>query len=318
MASSIKLVLLSALAVLLLLPSSGDSVITTKGYVTDHGGPLLKGDVNLAILWYGNVGRIQQSVILKFIGSLSKCNPNLDPQVSTWWNMVESYQSAGKRRHEGEGDLKKDAPPTPIRVRIVNQTADRSYSFGKTITPHLIPDLVKKATEGASPSTVAVILTARDVSVKTLCTGKCSEHGSVGKGLSSQLYVMVGNPMDECPQDCAWPFYKSVLRPVTFSMVPPNGDVAADAMVISLAQALAGLVTNPYHNGYFLQGYRHQIEAATACPNMFGSGAFPGYTGKMRFDPRTGGCFNAHGPAGEKFLLPALWDPATSSCWTLI
>ncbi|XP_010276870.1 PREDICTED: protein EXORDIUM-like 2 [Nelumbo nucifera] len=317
MASSTKLVLISTLAVLLLLPSPGYSVFITKGPVTHHGGPLLKGDVNLAILWYGNVGRVQQSVIRKFIGSLSKCNPNLEPQVSTWWNMVESYQSAGRRQHEGEADLKKPSP-APIRVRIVNQAVDRSYSLGKTITPDLIPGLVKKATEGASPSTVAVIFTARDVSVQTLCTGKCSDHGSVGKGRSSQLYVMVGNPMDECPQDCAWPFYKSVQRPITFPMVPPNGDVGADAMVISFAQALAGLVTNPYHNGYFLQGYRHQIEAATACPTMFGSGSFPGYTGKMRVDPKTGGCFNAHGPAGEKFLLPALWDPAASSCWTLI
>ncbi|KAL0008405.1 hypothetical protein SO802_009907 [Lithocarpus litseifolius] len=83
---------------------------------------------------------------------------------------------------------------------------------------------------------------------------------------------------------------------------------------------LASTVTNPFKTGFYQPGRRSDvlIEATTACPGIFGSGALPGYTGKVRVDPITGGGFNAHGYKGRKFMLPAIWNPKTSSCWTLL
>ncbi|BBG95772.1 EXORDIUM like 2 [Prunus dulcis] len=50
----------------------------------------------------------------------------------------------------------------------------------------------------------------------------------------------------------------------TAPLVPPNGDVGVDGMVISLAMVLAGVVTNPFENGYF-QGTRDApLEAVSA------------------------------------------------------
>ena len=135
-------------------------------------------------------------------------------------------------------------------------------------------------------------------------------------GPSNQLYMIVGNPETECPGSCAWPFHRPDYGPQGVTLQPPNGNVGADSMVISFASALAGLVTNPYNDGFYDGPESDPKEASTICHGIFGSGAFPGYTGKVRVNPSNGGCFNAHGLKGKKFLLPALWDPKTSSCWT--
>ncbi len=130
---------------------------------------------------------------------------------------------------------------------------------------------------------------------------------------------MVGNPESECPGACAWPFHKSNHGPQGVTLQPPNGNIGADSMVVHFASGLAGAVTNPFKTGFFQLGTKNDhelVEAATACPNIFGSGALPGYTGKVRVDPANGGAFNTHGYKGMQFLVPAIWNPRTSSCWT--
>lgn len=127
---------------------------------------------------------------------------------------------------------------------------------------------------------------------------------------------MVGNPETECPEACAWPFTAASAQGV--KLQPPSGNIGADAMVIHFASALAHTVTNPYNTAFYSGTEAKPNEIASACQKMFGSGAFKGYTGKVRVDPKTGGCFNAHGNKGKKFLLPALWNPETKSCWTIV
>ncbi|XP_010247385.1 PREDICTED: protein EXORDIUM-like 2 [Nelumbo nucifera] len=310
--AKLAVVFLATLAILSLLPAQGSSgsLVVRNPVLTHHNGPLLKGNLSLAILWYGNFGRSHKSVIRKFIRSLNNDGTGLQPRVSTWWRMVESYQGAvlaGRRR----------ASPPPIRVRVAKQTSDKTYSSGNILTQDIIPGLVKQAT-GGSRSLIAAIFTAKDVSVQGLCTGKCSLHGVVTTGQSQQLYMVVGNPVLECPYDCAWPFHKPKKGAVKSKVLkPPSGKVGADAMVVSLASALAGMVTNPYNTGFFQGHGRNQIEAVTACSKVFGTGAHPGYTGKVAIDGATGRAFNAHGWRA-KFLLPGLWNPKTSSCWTLM
>jgi hypothetical protein len=89
-----------------------------------------------------------------------------------------------------------------------------------------------------------------------------------------------------------------------------------DGVVITLAALLAGTVTNPYGDGYY-QGDLG-MEAMTACTSIFGSGAYPGYLGTLLKDPATGVSYNAVGLGWRKYLLPALWDPTTSKCRTLV
>lgn len=228
--------------------------------------------------------------------------------VSSWWNVVESYQSFVVGRGHGRRS------PPKIHVRVTNVMTDTSYSIGKIMTLEFIKILVEKATAGR-PNTLAVIVTDRQVTVQEMCTGKCVQHGALGR----QAYVLVGNPETECPGACAWPFHRAEEGPQGVVLQPPSGNVGADAMIVLLASGLADAVTNPFNNGFFAMGsHRHagKVGAGTVCQGIFGSGAFPGYTGKIRVDPRSGGAFNTHGIRGKKFLLPALWNPATSSCWT--
>ncbi|KEH28806.1 phosphate-responsive 1 family protein [Medicago truncatula] len=57
------------------------------------------------------------------------------------------------------------------------------------------------------------------------------------------------------------------------------------------------------------------LEAASVCPGVYGKGAYPGYAGDLLVDSTTGASFNAH---GRKYLLPALYDPSTLFCSTLV
>ncbi|KAK4765532.1 hypothetical protein SAY86_026622 [Trapa natans] len=272
---------------------------------THHGGSILTGNINLALLWYGSFGRGHKTIIRSFINSLNyNAGANLEPQVSSWWRVVESYQSFAS-----PGGAQGTAPP--IKVKVARQVTDKNYSIGKVLTVDFIKPLVEKAVAD-DPNSIAVIFSGREASVQGLCMGKCAIHGAFG----TQPYIVVSDPQIMCPGACAWPFHKSDYGPRGVILQPPNGSVGADAMVVALASGLAEMVTNPFNDGFFSGIPTMQTQIADACPNMFGSGALPGYTGKVRIDPLTGGGFNAHGAKGKKFLLPAIWDPKTSSCYT--
>lgn len=140
---------------------------------------------------------------------------------------------------------------------------------------------------------------------------------------------MVSNPEVQCPGECAWPFHMAEKGPHGMTYQPPSGELGADALVIQLATGLADLVANPASTEYLFKSelpynnadVNHSsstyiLDPATLCTRVFGSGAFPGFTGKIRIDPVTGGAFNSHGINHLKFLIPSVWDPKTKSCWT--
>nr|CAD1826336.1 unnamed protein product [Ananas comosus var. bracteatus] len=139
----------------------------------------------------------------------------------------------------------------------------------------------------------------------------------LGPGLRRRLRVgrERGGPV---PGQCAWPFHRPIYGPQTPPLVAPNGDVGVDGMVINLASMIAGAVTNPFGDGFFQGPKEAPLEAATACAGVYGKGAYPGYAGDLLVDPTTGASYNANGAHGRKYLVPALFDPSTSSCSTLV
>uniref|UniRef100_A0A2N9IKP2 Uncharacterized protein n=1 Tax=Fagus sylvatica TaxID=28930 RepID=A0A2N9IKP2_FAGSY len=128
------------------------------------------------------------------------------------------------------------------------------------------------------PSTLVLSL------VDGFCMSKCGTHGS-SKGASIQgksnkfAYIWVGNSETQCPGQCAWPFHQPIYGPQSPPLVAPNNDVGLDGMVINLASLLAGTTTNPFGNGYFQGPKDAPLEAASACPGVYGKGAYPGYAG---------------------------------------
>ncbi|XP_021900562.1 protein EXORDIUM-like 2 [Carica papaya] len=265
-----------------------------------HNGPLLKGKITVNLVWYGKFSPIQRSIIVDFLRSLSSEVETTAPSVSYWWKTTANYRGG------------------PATVVVGKQVLLENYPLGKYIkTTSQLAGLVSEVGENPH-SAITVVLTSADVAVDGFCMSRCGTHGSGGLSRSRFAYAWVGNSESQCPGQCAWPFHQPIYGPQTPPLVSPDGDVGVDGMIINLATVLAGTVTNPFDNGYFQGPADAPLEAVSACTGIFGSGAYPGYPGAVLVDKTTGASYNAIGLNGRKYLLPAMWDPRSSTCKTLV
>uniref|UniRef100_A0A0D3GEB9 Uncharacterized protein n=1 Tax=Oryza barthii TaxID=65489 RepID=A0A0D3GEB9_9ORYZ len=299
-----------------------------KSHVGDgisyHGGAVLGGDIPVTLVWYGKFKPAQKAIVVDFLLSLTATPPNATtPSAAQWWGAIAA------------GYLSSNATnvTTAARVVLANQTSDEEYSLGKSLT--LVEVFQLAAGVVPDRGDLVVVLTDRDVAVEGFCSARCGVHGSdAGAGYA---YAWVGNAERQCPGQCAWPYgpqgsplgapngdvgTDGMVPPYgpkgEAALVPPNGDVGADGVVATLAGVLAGAVTNPFGDGYYLGDKDAALEACSACAGAYGSDSYPGYAGKVLVDETTGGSYNAVGAHGRKYLLPAVYDPATSRCTTLV
>ncbi|KAD6119513.1 hypothetical protein E3N88_10784 [Mikania micrantha] len=269
-----------------------------------HNGPLLTGEISVNFIWYGNFKPSQKAIVSDFMTSLSTKSP-VEPSVATWWKTIDKYQTKA------------------LSLRLGKQISDPTYSLGKSLTDK---HLVRLASKGEQSNAVNVVLTASDVAVDGFCSSRCGSHGSSSSSKMAHVkgknykfaYIWVGNSETQCPGQCAWPFHQPIYGPQAAPLVAPNNDVGVDGMVINLAGLLAGTATNPFGNGYYQGDAGAPLEAASACPGVYAKGAYPGYAGDLLVDSTTGASYNAHGTSGRKYLLPALYDPSSSTCSTLV
>jgi hypothetical protein len=269
-----------------------------------HNGPLLNGKISVNLIWYGNFKATQRGIVLDFITSMSPSSSK-QPSVSSWWNTVEKYYHHGNSK-------------SSLTLSLGTQIMDQNYSLGKSLTSQ---QLLKLASKGAQNDAINVILTASDVAVEGFCSSRCGTHGFASgsiKNRSKFAYIWVGNSETQCPGQCAWPFHQPIYGPQSSPLIAPNNDVGVDGMVINLASLLAGTATNPFGNGYYQGPKEAPLEAASACSGIYGKGAYPGYAGELLLDSTTKASYNANGVGGRKYLLPALFDPSTSTCSTLV
>ncbi|XP_050378971.1 protein PHOSPHATE-INDUCED 1-like, partial [Argentina anserina] len=282
-----------------------------------HNGPLLTGNISINLVWYGRFIPHQRAIVSDFITSFS--SPTLDqPSVVTWWKSINKYYCLN------------NAKETPsLSFSLSTQTLDESYSLGKSL--FLGTHVKKLAAKGGRSNGINVVLTSADVTIDEFCSCKCGTHGysrsSFIRGKSSNFayiwvlelpYIWVGNSESQCPSQCAWPFHQTIYGPQNPPLVAPNNDIGMDGMIINLASLLAGTVTNRFGNGFYQGPKEAPLEAASACPGVYGKGAYPGYAGDLLVDATTGASYNANGFNGKKYLLPALFDPSTSTCSTLV
>ncbi|KAI3760789.1 hypothetical protein L1987_51188 [Smallanthus sonchifolius] len=262
-----------------------------------HKGSLLHGNITVNLLWYGRFSLIQKTIITDFINSLNTALPP-PPSAASWWQTTRHYKGG------------------PRTIRLGKQIFEEKYSLGKTLKDS---HLIYLGSKNKGFNEISLVLTSADVSVAGFCMNRCGTHGSTRVNKRHNFaYAWVGNSVTQCPDQCAWPFVQPVFGPKVPPLVAPNGDVGVDGMVINIATVLAGTVTNPFDGGYFQGPATAPLEAVTACIGMFGSGAFPGYPGRVLVDKKTGVSYNAQGVKGRKYLLPAMWDPDTSTCKTLV
>ncbi|XP_059636519.1 protein PHOSPHATE-INDUCED 1-like [Cornus florida] len=280
-----------------------------------HNGPLLSGKISVNLIWYGNFKPSQRAIISDFITSLSSSSSSkptmAQPSVATWWKATEKYYHQINYKKYSSLAL----------LSMGNHILDENYSLGKSLTGQQIKRLAAK---GDQKNAINVVLTSPDVIVDGFCSSRCGTHGSAKSSAQVEgknykfAYIWVGNSETQCPGQCAWPFHQPIYGPQSPPLVAPNNDVGLDGMVMNLASLLAGTVTNPFGNGYYQGPAGAPLEAASACPGVYAKGAYPGYAGDLLVDPTTGASYNAHGVNGRKYLVPALIDPSTSSCSTLV
>jgi len=283
--------------------------------VTYHNGPLLttKPIFDVHITWYGRFSPSQRSIVGDFVQSL-ETSKAMEPSVYSWWKITERYSGASNKA------------PAMANTRLGKQMLDDGYSLGKSLNRSDIAALVERAIASrAVPqnrNAVYLVLTSDDVTVEGFCMS-CGFHANLlaAKKLPLPLplpYAWVGNSETQCPGQCAWPFHQPLYGPQSPPLVAPNGDVGIDGMIINIATVVAGAVTNPFNTGYFQGDAAAPLEAVSACPGIYGKGAYPGFPGDLLVDKTTQASYNAYGINGREFLLPAMWDPATRSCKALV
>jgi len=268
-----------------------------------HKGPPLSGRFTVNLVWYGSFKPAQKAIVADFFSSLtSSPRSQSQPSVATWWGSVGKYYRLASPRR-----------PSSLSISLGHQISDPTCSLGKSLKLAQIQALASK-NGAAQANALTVVLTASDVAVEGFCMSRCGTHGLARKS----PYIWVGNSEEQCPGQCAWPFHQPIYGPQGPPLVAPNGDVGLDGMVINLAGLLAGTATNPFGNGFYQGPKEAPLEAATACPGVYGKGAYPGYAGQLLVDPKSGASYNANGVNGRKYLLPALYDPSTSACSTIV
>ncbi|XP_068486220.1 protein PHOSPHATE-INDUCED 1-like [Phaseolus vulgaris] len=304
--SSLLLTLLLAVSILGFSSARKLSESDSQLQFQYHRGPLLTGKISVNLIWYGNFKPSQKAIVTDFITSLSSPKPlTPQPSVATWWKATQKYYKTSSPK---------------LSLSLGSQILDQNYSFGKSLTSDQI---LKLASKGPQRNAINVVLTSADVAVEGFCSSRCGTHGSsMGARVNGKrykfAYVWVGNSESQCPGQCAWPFHQPIYGPQNPALIAPNNDVGVDGMVINVASLLAGTVTNPFGNGYFQGPKEAPLEAASACTGVYGKGAYPGYAGNLLVDPTTGASYNANGVNGRKYLLPALFDPKTSACSTIV
>ncbi|PPS07231.1 hypothetical protein GOBAR_AA13409 [Gossypium barbadense] len=297
----------------------------------------LGGNISVNLIWYGNFKPSQRAIVSDFINSLASSKlVSPQPSVATWWKAMDKYYHLTNKS-------------SSLVISLGSQILNESYFLGKSLTNEQILQLASK---GSQRNPINVVLTSVDVAVEGFCSSKCGTHGhtksplvstsrsvSASKSSRPMLPLMENSPTlgtsvvfmasciinctssmnseTQCPGRCVWPFHQPIYRPQNPSLVAPNNDVGLEGMVINLATLLAGTVTNLFGNGYYQGPKEAPLEAASACPGIYGKGAYPGYAGDLPVDVTTGASYNTHGVNGRKYLLPALFDSSTSTCATL-
>jgi len=228
--------------------------VNTTSKITYHDGPLMYGTSNVYFVWYGcwdeacRAGNTATQAIIEDFSSNVGGSP--------YFQMNAMYPGAFGN--------------TPSGGLLYGGSAFDRYSHGLELTAADIKAIVKDSIESnqlpQDPFSIYVVLASADVSSNAtgFCIPGALPHHGVGEALGSQTrYAFVGNAL-RCPTVAAPQFVASngTLLPT------PNGNLAADAMVSTLAHLLNVVVTNPSGGGWF---DRYGLQNADKCVGQFGS-----------------------------------------------
>jgi hypothetical protein len=135
---------------------------------------------------------------------------------------------------------------------------------------------------------------------------------------SKILLAWVGNSGVQCPGQCAWPFAAPLYGPPTPPLIPPNGDVGVDGMIINIATILAGAATNPFNTGYYQGDALGSSGGSHRLRWHIREGRILWLSRRLLVDKKSNASYNAYGVNNRKFLLPSMWEPTKFACGTTL
>jgi hypothetical protein len=184
--------------------------------ITSHAGPVLKGTVNLYLIWYGNwTGNTATTILTDFATN----------STSLYANTLAAYVGSPFAFH-------------------YSGSATVAYPYGTALSDAQIQQVVASTvSSGVLPkdtNAIYFVLTSQDVTASSgFCTQYCGFHTNSTISGSDLKYAFIGNPA-RCPAACA---------PQT--AVSPNGNIGADGMAFNMGVQMANTVTDPDHNAWY-------------------------------------------------------------------
>lgn len=137
------------------------------------------GTIDLSLLWYGKFTPTQKERVHDFIESLNfDAKEGLDPKVSSWWKVVESYQERFEVKDiYRQKKSNRTVAPRIIKVKIVRSYVDEKMKYGKELTIVNGDKLVETAT-GNMSKVMPVVLLSAQVRARGVgfCNGTCQNH----------------------------------------------------------------------------------------------------------------------------------------------
>ena len=227
--------------------------VKTNRRILYNGGPVMVGATNVYVIWYGcwdetcRAGNTATKAILSdFIVNVGS-SPYM--QINTMYP-----NSAGQ---------------TPSGSVLFGGQSFDQYSHGLELVATDIQAIVSDQIEGnhlpPDPSGIYLVIASADVSSNAtgFCVPGAFPHHGTGFANGSQFkYAFAGNAA-RCPSVAAPQFLDS-----NGTQLPtPNGNLAGDAMVSTVAHLINVVITNPFENGWF---DRYGLQTADKCFGEFG------------------------------------------------
>jgi hypothetical protein len=207
--------------------------------ITNHGGPVMQGTVNVYLIWYGNWNQSNasdtpagQQIVRDFLTNVGG---------STYFTINTTYAGVSGG------------------VKLIAETTDTG-SQGTRLTDSGVQSVVKSAlSAGRLPTDingVYFVLTSSNVSEQSgFCTRYCGWHTRGTINGSNIKYSFVGNAT-RCLNSCA------------AQTIGPNGNAGVDAMLSVIAHELEETATDPNLNAWYDSS---GAENADKCAWTFGS-----------------------------------------------
>lgn len=218
-------------------PTAGTTAALSP--ISNHGGPVMSGTVNVYLIWYGNWNQNNgsdtpagQALVRTFLTNVGG---------SPYYNINTTY------------------PGVTGSVALVGETTDTSTStrLSDSGVKNVVSNAISSNRLPLDTNGVYFVLTSSNVSESSgFCSRYCGwhTHGTIS-GLDVK-YSFVGNA-NRCLSGCA------------AQTVSPNGNAGVDGMISVIAHELEEAATDPDLNAWYdSSGY----ENADKCAWTFGSG----------------------------------------------